>query len=1473
MKKLLLLLIALAATARAESWPGPTPVLAQQSDGIIALPVESAAFLMSDRQGFHVMNTSSPALKIVDGKITNLGDGAQYPAWRFRVDQPGKYAVYLLSDNAKTEDCDVRVSFYEGKREFRVVAPVRRGSPESVLLGEATFGAGEFDAMLSLNGFSTRSRLPQIREVRLVPVPDSGSAKIFDNPKVRAALANHEAVRDAERAFRIANTELDRAKRTWNAKEEFSKFTSYNQIMQWDRSSEVMANGAVRVAAANEALRQARLKALGEISGQLPDEERAAVAAWQREQEELAAKLARDYPKTAFPLAAEPGGQSLFPTGGLEKMTNSFNLSGAKVFAFDAPAPPDEAERRAAFAARNSPEGLAQLARRLQAALRPDVAGLEDFYKAMAAEKYEEALLAYRSYFFAKLKSPEKFGAEGLAFVDDFFQQNGKAGVIRPPVEDWVTKNMEGIAVYGENGRLVEGRVGTPGAVDWAPADLRVPDGVVFGRGPDGNAFWKTPPGAELAQKIGFYRALNRLPTMNLSTAMFPDLLFSYLFHGNKPHLERLAEYLDDWCMNSVRDIDNCPVNIRAATELQVIGWFRAVLRVVLDERPAFATDLPAPTLARLMMQMTETFHPFVARAKRAELANWGIMGVEAALQDSLHFNEFRSMDYMNREMTRLARINWIHHLSLDGEGLEAWDEGHMAIDLLLSETPSLSRQGAPVMGDLEVQAFDDQVKTAQRGIMTHISPDGNYWVPWLSEDDSSRATIRGKIIPRDLIDRVFEEPEVRSRFSAILGKTGPKETPPVSDIQPYAALAYLRDGFGKDRTALLMQNFPVRSQAQGMSYNGRRGHLNGYIRMQYGVSRDGKGLLEAGPILVDSRPPNIFTDLTPSGGKTDYSFQTPRNVQPGRFLASEEFDVVESHQDSPYSRYKFAYGTELFGLNSPEPDVPIRDVRATREIVYLRSEGIFVIGDRVENKGPQREFAKMFIVPVRVPAPGEVDRLRLLAEKDAPLLELDRAANRVRSFSPGLPNVSLYLAGHDFTWGGRSTGAMAYAPAESVSAKALYDQVKAAKDPNRVLSDSRVKTLSVRWRGEGNQALAAVVLARAAEADPEKVDATELSDFREMNGPGGIAGFSFRSPMGAEVWYQIAPTVPADLAAGPVKAAAGSLLATRRDGRISGVAMQAAAVTIDGKTFPGPADAFTFVLEKDGKFSAVPVRAPIDTVAIEPAQTVFSDTLKVSFSIPTQKRDDVEFRYTLDGSDPTLASALYTGPFEISADTLVKVRPFLKGLSETPWNIAGSEAGKTVSAIYRKTPALPAVAAENVQPGLNFTYFEDSWPVLMSHSGMYPLLPVKASGAAQALLDTAELAAMRQTDRAYAVKYDGFLDVPETGVYRFFAPEPLYNTTKDAGYDLRVWIDGKEWFPNPELHAENVWSVALEKGLHHFQVSYVDYRWKTFRDEYWMSWNPKQMWEGTPVLEVDGPGLSRQPVPAAWLKRKAPGQ
>ncbi len=71
---------------------------------------------------------------------------------------------------------------------------------------------------------------------------------------------------------------------------------------------------------------------------------------------------------------------------------------------------------------------------------------------------------------------------------------------------------------------------------------------------------------------------------------------------------------------------------------------------------------------------------------------------------------------------------------------------------------------------------------------------------------------------------------------------------------------------------------------------------------------------------------------------------------------------------------------------------------------------------------------------------------------------------------------------------------------------------------------------------------------------------------------------------------------------------------------------------------------------------------------AISPNGGVFTAPVSVSLSTGTA---GAAIRYTVDGSDPTSASAPYTGPFQVTVDTTVKARAFLAGYSDSPVSVA----------------------------------------------------------------------------------------------------------------------------------------------------------------------------------------------------------
>lgn len=1342
-------------------WPARAPLIRPHADGVVVLNAEAAAYVMDDKAGHHVLNWTDPRIEIVDGRLTRLGSGFQFPAWRLQVPAVGRYRVVANVNLERIEPLQFRLDFRDGTSAPRVVKDLVRTPPgtgvQPVELGETRLSTAELEALVSLTG-RHKGRLPEIQDIRLIPVSN-----------------------------RAADVET-------------------------------------------RAYPQAR------------------------------------YPTPPHALPPPP----LFPTGNLERLPEPAAVEIPQGDLVPVPPPPDAAARRAAFTVRNDPRGIEVLAQRLRRALDPQTPGLEAFEAAMDRGDFGEALEAYRAFFFAKLKNPAAHGAAPVDLRMDFFQKDGKLRYVARPDPREVERNLAGIVQ-----RWV---LGPPGTVPWAPHAVQPPPGVGYERGPDSSPFWKSPEGQALHESIAFFRNLNRF-NHDSGDGPFGALLMSYLMTGDRDHLRVYADYLDDWALHVDADLDGHPFNLRAAVELQVIGGYLARLRVILDERPAVAEDFPAPALVRILLNLTEMYHPYMVRAKRAELANWGIMGLAAALKESRLLHEFRAMRSMNRECSRLARINWIQHVALDGESLEAWDEGHCAIDGMLGPTRVLGLFGSPVMGPLEQQTLLDHHKVMQRSLLTHYAPDGNYWSTWLPFERADRKTITGKILARSWIDDVYDEPEVRRRVDAVFDAVNADHRLPLSDVQPYGALYSLRDGFGGDSTWLVMQNFPVRSQSQGIGFNDQRGHVQGSVRTQYEVARGTRSLLTGGAITVDGKPPNRWVDAIPTGGKTDYSMPTPRRVQAGRFHASALFDVAETIQDSPYAGYRFSKAPDVFGLGSPVPDEAIRDVRAVRQVFHLHGAGIFLVADRIENPGPEREYAMFFLLPTygfalpgkpaqELPLDAKLESLRALAEEELTLLEVDSAGNRVRTANPGFHNVSVQGAGRTYQWGGRRTAAGSFEPVSSITAADLWARARAARDPARVFADALLQRVSMRWRGVGNQAAVTVIATAPPDAAGQAPRPPDPADFRDETA-GGVAGCAFRTPAGADVWLRVSPGGRRLLEGGTVAAEAGTLLVTRQGDTIAGIVLDGDAVRVSGTRYAGAGTAFEFVMDAGGGFRARPIRGPIDTTLILPRQTVFTDALEVTFEFPTQDTGDIEFRYTLDGSDPTLASARSEQPLRLTQDTLVKVRPFRTGLPNTPWNIAGVEAGKTVWAIFRKQAPLRAEAVDGLKPGLSYRYYEGPWAQLMSHGGLDSSLDKQGSGAGAPLLDAGHLAAVRKTDRAYQVKYGGFIRVPHTGVYTFHAPEHLYDTTMDAGYDLRVWVGGEEWFPNPDLHAENTWSVALEAGLHPFAVSYTDFRWRRFRNEYLMTWREEQVWQGTPVLEVEGPGLRCGPIPSDWLQHR----
>lgn len=1140
------------------------------------------------------------------------------------------------------------------------------------------------------------------------------------------------------------------------------------------------------------------------------------------------------------------------------------------------PLPSNASERRERFRQRNSPQAVQKLCEQFYTVIKPETKGLEAFRRQFEAGRYQQALDAYLVYFADKLRHPKRYGLPTVFYTKGQVEST----TIFAPDPAILALERKGVAVQAReagmlllgdvgDGMLLLGDVGEPGSVNWTPKDLPyVPPR------PD-------PPQPQLDKLLqvnDFYLALNKLPSRTEKTkkkmkpmGLFPSLLYSYGVSGNLEDLQLWAAYMDDWCANAIEDMNASRANTRAAVELetQMFQQFLQALASVAIRQPGFERDFPSTTLARLLMCQIEQKAPYTIRAKRTEIANWGIFGIANLVLMNRFLPEFKATDYFSRESWRLWSINFIQHRAWDGMNVESQDEGHAYIDIQAFAN-YLNRELLPdSVSDLEWLEFEDKMRLMIRSIFGEITPSGYKLVLFADMaqflEKSHMNSVEFRFFHQALKeyhDPVLAEPEIRARLDAVTGDR--KGRPKVfSEVSSYMARSYLRSSWKHDGDYLSMWDGKFQALGPNLKteiYMARGDYMLGYLY----------------PTMVDTKVPYAaYGKVYNPGGKVSYLGEAGRHVVEAHFHTSTRYDLTEAVQDAPYAWHEqLIWNIHKYPLldkpaiwqRAQSSNPPIQDVTAIRRVFSVRGEGIYIIEDRLQSEGPH-EFAQVFYLPTRIARDTKPEVLHKLKASHFPLIEEDEAAQTIRTENLGYPNLTVRLFHQQHL---RFANDLDDTPQfrklqQTAFDDALVEFRKPYKPtaPNRVTSGRAVTAL---WTAEGDQVL--VSLASTRSAGENALEDHSLRDVRPNHGQNGVTGFAATSRSGRNIWFQSGPGARNQLVAGPAQAEAESLLAVADQDELSGIVMGARSLSLRGKTHSISAADFEFSLGPDGSLRVTPIRKPLDTIRILPPENVFVGSTKVSFVTPRGTDSEVEYRYTLDGTDPTIHSPLYVEPFPLDRTAMVKVIGFRKGLAETPYRQCGTDSSAMMTTIFRKEKYRPAVDTNGARPGLRYEYFEDNWPRLFTYTGIPGVLTPKGEGTTAKLLDGNEIAAIRKTEGPYALRYSGYLNAPKDGVYAFYAPQYLYETTADAGFDLRVFLDGEEWWPAPRVHSENTWFIALRGGKHNFSVVFVDFRGQQFRDEYWMSWKPGTVWKGVPVLEVSGPGITRQPLPQHMLFR-----
>ena len=221
-----------------------------------------------------------------------------------------------------------------------------------------------------------------------------------------------------------------------------------------------------------------------------------------------------------------------------------------------------------------------------------------------------------------------------------------------------------------------------------------------------------------------------------------------------------------------------------------------------------------------------------------------------------------------------------------------------------------------------------------------------------------------------------------------------------------------------------------------------------------------------------------------------------------------------------------------------------------------------------------------------------------------------------------------------------------------------------------------------------------------------------------------------------------------------------------------------------------------------------------------EPLSSIFLDKIVVKLF----NRKGEPIHYTLDGTEPTAKSPLYTKPITLTKTTVVKARSFAKD----------GRSSVTVFATYTKTTLRnPDISIGKVKPGILYEYYRGKWDKVPD----FDSLKAVETGINQQF----DLSKAKDAD-FFGFRFHGYINVPKDGIYTFF-------TESDDG--SKLYIGDKEIVNNDGLHGMNEKSgqVALKKGLHKITVTFFE----------------NAVDQGL-VVRWRGPGVPKQVIPAKML-------
>ncbi len=900
----------------------------------------------------------------------------------------------------------------------------------------------------------------------------------------------------------------------------------------------------------------------------------------------------------------------------------------------------------------------------------------------------------------------------------------------------------------------------------------------------------------------------------------FYPLMAAYIFTGEQLYMDKWAAYADDWAMNqnqgmAVTNIADFPDQWINGVEkmLDLLRYLGGVAAL-----PNGAASVPSPTLARVFSRLIDDFMPISIIYHRSNPQNWNDASLPAMADVGFFMEDYPiGRQLVQEARRRLDLLASTHHL-LDGTEMDTTvgysnlyiigagtflnriDTRQSVIpEWMLTKWEKEDWRFNPNIGQWQQTIRAEMLKRG-RSLVAHMLANGE-WPIGGTRNSRHNESQRMYSVLRYFLPDAFQNPDIANIMAISSGRRAGGTPSFTSERFPYGGHAYIRAGWDANDPYLYMYAAPYPLS----------GSLSVRNNNAIGIGAYGYDLIETGENGVYDQP---HTPVKVDGLDQHYPFGVLAWGHRGQMLTTSGYNSAPNWRWHASSQFNVAEGVYAGNFGKEKK---LDDVNHQRMVQYVRGAGVWIITDRL--KSPQsHNYTLNWRFGVK---PGH--------EKDftADQITFQPAQNTIKTVRPGGANVSLYqFPSSPLTM----TTAEERTPPQGYR---LHDFVRISND----------------WKAQGESVVVTAIY-------PRKTQEEELTSIKPLNAA-GAQGFEATTPKGTHVMYQAATVAPGVLKVAGLSAGGESLLLTiEADGTKRGVVLGCKSLLIAGKPMAIPSADFEFEIV-GATLKTTNIYTPLQPVTISPADTTaFVGKQVVTLAGATPKS---EIRYTLDGSDPTPDSALYTAPITLTATTTVKARSLRPGTKVLPTTMSGTTASIVTEALYDAAPLAKAVDAPATAPGLRYDYYEGRWQDLLS--GLDRMKPVK-SGQVEKLFDISAKGAAP----TYAFKYSGYFEAPADGIYNFTAPPEFYEPSIMAGYELRLSLDGKEWYPTTSRHALGVWSVGLAKGKHLFSVLFADLRADGVQKMNKPNLKPA-VWEGTvPDVQMSGPGLPKGAIPQGLL-------